>query len=108
MVTVTDWATCCAHCGFIEPSNMADIEADESCTTGAVYVHKKECRAMECGVEHRLFMSLWNSRTHMVMNDMLLNRINEEINKGLKPFIDARLTKDSHFIKSEPSRFWED
>lgn len=106
MTTVSDWSVCCAHCGFIEPSNLEDIEADETCQTSGVYVHKESCRAHECGLEHDLFMGLWNARIHMQMNDVLLRRINEELAQKMKPFIEKRLNDDSYFIKCEPSRFW--
>ena len=106
MTTVSDWAVCCAHCGFIEPSNLEDIESDETCMTGGVYVHKDDCCAHECGLEHDLFMGLWNARIHMQMNDVLLRRMSEELAQKMKPFIEKRLNDDSYFIKCEPSRFW--
>ncbi len=104
---VSEWAFCCAHCGHIEPSNMAEMEADESCTIGAVYVHNDDCRARECGVEHDMFMALWNARTHMEMNGVLLSRANESLCDAMTPYINRRLTDSSFFvIKNQCDQFW--
>lgn len=107
-ITVSEWATCCAHCGWIEPSNMADIENDESCTIGAVYVHKDDCRAHENGVEHEMFMALWNARTHMEMNDVLLRRANESLTEAMTPYIKNQLDDSSFFVNRNADKFWID
>lgn len=108
MIAVSDWATCCAHCGWLEPSNMQEIENDESCTIGAIYVHGAECRAHENGTEHDMFMALWNARIHMEMNDVLLRRAEESLNSAMIPYIKNQLTEDSFFVNRELSKFWED
>lgn len=105
-IEISDWAECCAHCGSIEPSNMDDIANDESCTIGAVYVHKDDCRAMHNGVEHNLFMALWNARIHMQMNDVLLRRANENITDAMKLYIKNQLAESSFFVNSESDKFW--
>jgi len=104
---VSDLAHCCAHCGWIEPSNMDDIESDQSCTIGAVYTHKSDCRAHENdGVEHKMFMSLWNARIHMEMNGVLLRRAEESINEAMTCYIKNQLNDDSFFVNRESSKFW--
>lgn len=105
-VVVSDWAKCCAHCGWIEPSNMDDIEGDESCTAGGVYVHKADCRAMHNGVEHELFMALWNARIHMKMNDVLLRRADESITDAMRLYINNQLDETSFFVNRESDKFW--
>lgn len=107
MDTVSDWATCCANCGWLEPSNMSDIEKDLSCTIGAVYVHNKDCRAHENGIEHDLFMALWNARIHMDMNDVLLRRANESLTGAMIPYIKNQLNETSFFVNREKDKFWE-
>ena len=109
MSTVSDWATCCAHCGHIEPSNLVEIEADKSCTVGAVYVHKDDCKAHECGVEHDMFMALWNARTHMELNDVLLRRADESLCDAMTPYINHRLTDSSFFVvNNQHNQFWKE
>lgn len=105
-ITVSDHAKFCAHCGWLEPLNLEEIENDENCTVGGAYVHKEDCRAMECGHEHGLFIALWNARIHMQMNDVLLRRANESIVDAMRPYIKSRLNEDSYFVKCEPTRFW--
>ena len=106
MTTVSNLAFCCAHCGFLEPANIEEIENDESCTVGCVYVHKDDCRAQENGVEHDLFMALWNARIHMELNDVLLRRANENLINAMRPYIENQLSDESFFVKKEPSKFW--
>lgn len=105
-ITVSDWAYCCAHCGWIEPSNISDIESDDSCTIGAVYVHKDDCRAHHNGVEHEMFMALWNARIHMEMNDVLLKRANENLTDAMKLYINNQLDESSFFVNRERDKFW--
>ena len=116
-ITVSDWATCCAHCGWLEPSNMSDIESDienniendESFTiAAAVYVHRDDCRANHNGVEHEMFMALWNARIHMEMNDVLLRRANENLTDAMKLYINNQLDESSFFVKREKDKFWID
>ena len=106
MTTVSDLAFCCAHCGFLEPDNIKEVEADESCTIGCVYVHKDDCRAHENGVEHDLFMALWNARIHMELNDVLLKRANESLINAMRPYIENQLSDDSFFVRKNPAKFW--
>lgn len=105
-VTVSDWAFCCAHCGWIESSNMKEIESDESCTIGAFYTHNSDCRARENVVDHKMFMALWNARIHMDINDVLLRRAEESLNDAMIPYIKNQLSSDSFFVNKEPSKFW--
>jgi len=106
MTTVSNLASCCAHCGWLEPENIKDIENDESCTTGCVYVHRDDCRAHENGVEHDLFMALWDARIHMEQNDVLLRRANEELTDAMRPYINNQLSDESFFVEKNPSKFW--
>ena len=107
-ITVSDWAVCCAHCGWIEPSNIKDIENDESSSIDGVYVHSEDCRAHENGVEHDMFMALWNARIHMEMNDVLLRRANENLTDAMKLYINNQLDESSFFVKMEKDKFWID
>lgn len=107
-IVVSDLAECCAHCGWVEPSNMEDIENDESCTIGAIYIHKEDCRAHENGVEHGMFMALWNARIHMEMNDVLLRRANESLVEAMTPYIRNQLDSSSFFITRNHDKFWAD
>ena len=107
-ITVSDWAKCCAHCGWIEPSNMEEIEADESCAIGGAYVHNEDCRAHQNGFEHELFMALWNARIHMEMNDVLLRRANESITVAMTYYIKNQLDETSFFVNREQDKFWVD
>lgn len=107
-ITVSEWSKCCAHCGWLEPSNIEDIEQDESCTIGGVFIHKEDCRAHENGVEHEMFMALWNARTHMKLNDVLLRRANESLTEAMELFIKNQLDESSFFVNREQDKFWID
>ena len=104
MTTVSDLSYCCAHCGWLEPDNIKDIEEDDS--IGCVYVHKDDCIAHENGIEHDLFMALWNARTHMESNDVLLRRANENLIDAMRPYIKNQLSDESFFVRKNPSKFW--
>ena len=95
---VSDWAECCAHCGWLEPNNMAELDQDESCTIVPIIVHKVGCGVAHHPEAHELFMSLWNSRTHMEMNEVLLRRIDENTREVMQKFVDRHLTEESYFI----------
>ena len=105
-ITVSDWAKCCAHCGWLEPDNIRDLENDESCTLNATYSHRPECKAVLNVVEHRMFIALWNARIHMEMNDVLLRRAEESLTEAMIPYILSRLDGSSFFVNQEPDKFW--
>lgn len=106
-IAVSDWAECCAHCGWLEPTNMQEIENDESCTVRAVYEHLPNCEPVLNKVEHGMFMALWNARTHMKMNDVLLRRAEASLTDAMKPYISDMLDESSFFVNQEPDKFWE-
>lgn len=107
-ITVSDWAKCCAQCGWIEPLNIEEIEGDETCTIAGVYAHREDCRAHQNGVEHELFMALWNARIHMEVNDVLSRRANESLTEAMTCYIKNQLGETSFFARREQDKFWEE
>ncbi len=95
---VSDWAFCCAHCGWLEPDNLADIEKQECGEIMAVITHQGECTVKDNPDAHELFMSLWNARTHMEMNDVLLRRIDENTRESMQKYVNENLNEKSYFI----------
>jgi hypothetical protein len=107
MNTISEFAKCCAHCGWIEPSNIDEILNDFTSSVGGVYVHNEECIAMENdGVEHDLFMALWNARTHIKINDFLLPRAKDSLERAMTAYIKNQLNSESWFCIREQDKFW--
>lgn len=95
---VSDWAFCCAHCGWLEPDNLTDIEKQECGEVMAVFTHKDECKVKNVPGAHELFMSLWNARIHMEMNDVLLRRIDATTREPMQNYVNENLNEESYFI----------
>ena len=94
MITVSQLATYCAHCGHIEP-----VSEDVSESESLVFVHLDDCTTSYNEMAHQMFNALANAMTHMKANDCLLSRAEESATSAMKPFADQYLVKGSYSFK---------